>query len=144
MIVDVKLENFYNLESFKNILDKYRDFKSFHRELKINSLLGKKSQFEIEEINPPIICGLESNESCTYKTFSLKDSAFSINSIYFVVEESLNVLKISINIEILKTLNGELLRNIINLVDFRLVVLQSYNNVEIIGFQACSRTSSAA
>ena len=63
MIVDVKLENFHNLECFKNILEKYRDYKSFYRELKINSLLGNKSQFDIDDINPPLICGFEDDTS---------------------------------------------------------------------------------
>ena len=36
MKVDVKLDNLHNLECFRNILEKYRDYKSFYRELKIN------------------------------------------------------------------------------------------------------------
>lgn len=53
MIVKVKLENSYNLESLGTLLSKYRDFKSIYREIKINSLLNKKSLLEIDEINPP-------------------------------------------------------------------------------------------
>ena len=42
MIVDVKLENFHNLECFRNILEKYRDYKAFYRELKMLSYVGFK------------------------------------------------------------------------------------------------------
>ncbi len=101
MIVDVKLENFHNLECFKNILEKYRDYKSFYRELKINSLLGNKSQFDIDDINPPLICGFEDDTS-SFRIFSLKDSAFSVNSMSFVVDKDINVTKIKLDIKILK------------------------------------------
>jgi hypothetical protein len=40
MIVDVKLENFHNLECFRSILEKYRDYKSFYRDHVINHGIG--------------------------------------------------------------------------------------------------------
>lgn len=142
MIVDVKLENSHNLECFKNILEKYRDYKSFHRELKINSLLGNKSQFDITDINPPLICGLDTMSSDEY-SFRLKDSAFTINSMSFVVNKDLNVIKITLDINILETTpNGKILLNLLkvgHLIDFRVVILHYYDYYEINGFQACNR-----
>lgn len=146
MIVDVKLENFHNLECFKNILEKYRDYKSFCRELKINSLLGNKSQFDITDINPSLICGLDTTSSDEY-SFRLKDSAFSINSMSFVVDKDLNVIKITLDINVLETPNGKILLNLLeigHIIDFRVVILHYYDYYEINGFQACSRSKLAA
>ncbi len=146
MIVDVKLENFHNLECFKNILEKYRDYKSFYREIKINSLLGNKSQFDITNMNPPLICGLDTVSSDEY-SFRLKDSTFSINSMSFVVDKDLNVIKINLDINILETPNGKILLNLLEIghtIDFRVVILHSYNYYEINGFQACSKSKLSA
>lgn len=146
MIVDVKLENFHNLECFKNILEKYRDYKSFYREIKINSLLGNKSQFDITDMNPPLICGLDTISSDEY-SFRLKDSTFSINSMSFVVDKDLNVIKINLDINILETPNGKILLNLLEIghtIDFRVVILHSYNYYEINGFQACSKSKLSA
>ena len=134
MIVDVKLENFHNLECFRNILEKYRDYKSFYRELKINSLLGNKSQFDIDDINPPLVCGFE-NDTSSFRVFSLKDSAFFVNSMSFVVDKDINVIKISLDIKILE---------IGHTIDFRVVILNYMDYYEITGFQACSKDKLAA
>jgi hypothetical protein len=146
MIVDVKLNDFHNLECFRSILEKYRDYKSFYRELKINSLLGNKSQFDIEEINPPIIGGFE-DDQLSFGSFRLKDSAFSIKSMSFVVDKDLNVIKISLDIDILETPNGKLLLDLLNIghtIDFRVVIIQYYDYYEITGFQACSKDKLAS
>ena len=143
MIVDVKLENYYNLESFKKILEKYRDYKSFYRELKINSLLGNKSQFDIEEIYPPIIGGFE-DSTVFQSTFRLKESAFSINSMSFIVDKDLKVINISLDIKLLETPNGKILKEIIELVEFRVSVVNYKNDFEILGFQACSKNKISA
>ena len=58
MITKVNLKEKYNLECFKYLLEKYRDYKSIHREIKINSILGKKCQFDITDIYPPLLCNL--------------------------------------------------------------------------------------
>ena len=140
MIVDVKLENSHNLESFKNILEKYRDYKSFHRELKINSLLGNKSQFDINDINPPLIGGFGNDSS---SLGNLKESSFSINSMSFIVDKDLNVIKITLDIRILETPNGKILLDLLKIghtIDFRVVIINYMDYYEIEGFQACSRS----
>ena len=142
MIVDVKLENYYNLESFRKILEKYRDYKSFYRELKINSLLGNKSQFDIEEIHPPIIGGFE-DSTVLPSTFRLKESAFSVNSMSFIVGKDLKVINIFLDINLLETPNGKILKELIELVEFRVSVVNYKNDFEILGFQACKSKISA-
>jgi hypothetical protein len=139
MIVDVKLENTFNLESFKKILEKYSNYKSFYRELKINSLLGKKSQFDIQDIKPVIFGGFE-DDKINATTFRIKESAFSISSISFVVDKYLNVNKISLDIEILQTTHGEILSKLINFVDFRPEVIYYKEYYEVIGFVACNNS----
>jgi hypothetical protein len=146
MIVDVKLENFHNLECFRNILEKYRDYKSFYRELKINSLLGNKSQFDIDDINPPLICGFEDDTS-SFRNFSLKDSAFSVNSMSFVVDKDINVTKITLDIKILETSKGKILLSILEIghsIDFRVVTFHYPDYYEITRFQVCTRTKLTA
>ena len=146
MVVDVKLENFHNLECFRNILEKYRDYKAFYRELKINSLLGNKSQFDIDDINPPLVCGFE-NDTSSFRVFSLKDSAFFVNSMSFVVDKDINVIKISLDIKILETPKGKILLDLLEIghtIDFRVVILNYMDYYEITGFQACSKDKLAA
>ena len=146
MVVDVKLENFHNLECFRNILEKYRDYKAFYRELKINSLLGNKSQFDIDDINPPLVCGFEDDTS-SFRVFSLMDSAFSVNSMSFVVDKDINVIKISLDIKILETPKGKMLLNILEIgysIDFRVVTFHYPDYYEITRFQVCSKDKLAA
>jgi hypothetical protein len=146
MIVDVKLENFHNLECFRSILEKYRDYKSFYRELKINSLLGNKSQFDITDINPPLICVFE-DDQVSFGTFRIKDSAFTINSMSFIVDKDINVIKINLDIKVLETPNGKILLDLLEIghtIDFRVVILNYIGYYEITGFQACSRTKLAS
>jgi len=143
MIVDVKMENFHNLECFRSILEKYRDYKSFYRELKINSLLGNKSQFDITDINPPLICGFEDDTS-SFRTFSLQDSAFNIDSMSFIVDKDLNVINISLDIKILETPKGKILLELIDIIDFRVVTLHYADYYEITRFQACSNLKLAS
>jgi hypothetical protein len=113
MITRVNLREKYNLESFKHLLEKYRDYKSIYREIKINSILGKKCQFDITEINPPLLCELGiSNENIS--TTNLKNVAFRINEISFIIDGDLEVIELILNIEILETPNGKLLESLIN------------------------------
>jgi hypothetical protein len=146
MEITVKLDEFLPLDDFKKLLEKYRDFRSCYRELKINSITGKKSQFEICELNPPIICGLEEQQLPTEEiNFRLKDSAFSIMSMLFIVDHNLYVTKINLQINILNTPCGKILLNLLEIghtVDFRVVKLNFSDIQEITGFQACTKSKS--
>lgn len=146
MKVDVKLDNLHNLECFRKILEKYRDFKSFYRELKINSVLGNKSQFDINDINPPLIGGFEADNS-SFASLSLEDWSFSVNSISFIVDSDLNVIEISLDINTLETTNGQLLHNLIEFehdIDFRVKIMSHSNYYEVTGFQVCSDSKLSA
>lgn len=134
MTVKVTIDEILHLDCFKSLLQKYRDFTSCYREIKINSIVGKKSHFEISELNPPIVCGFETPEKSNYNIFRLKDSCFAIKSIDMVVNDKLVVLEINLYIKVLDTDNGKLLREIIDQVDFRLFTMT--NPKEVYGFYA--------
>lgn len=119
MIVKVKLENSYNLESLGTLLSKYRDFKSIYREIKINSLLNKKSLLEIDEINPPILSGFKSESNNNgFWVQDIKNSSFAIKSMNIILDINLEILEINIEISILETPNGINLSKVIDTVEF--------------------------
>jgi hypothetical protein len=113
MITKVNLRKKYNLKCFKYLLEKYRDYKSIYREIRINSILGKKCQFDITEINPPLLCELGICDE-NISTTNLKNVAFRINEISFIIDNNLEVNELILNIEILETPNGKLLKSLIN------------------------------
>lgn len=137
MTVKVTIDEIPHLDCFKSLLQKYRDFTSCYREIKINSITGKKSQLEISEMNPPIICGFESQEQSNYNIFRVKDSCFTINSIKLIVNSELEVLDVILEINVLETDNGKLLNDIIERVQFKAYNLRFNNRIsEIYGFYA--------
>jgi hypothetical protein len=139
MKVKVNLVESLPLDCFKGLLQKYRDFISCYRELKINSITGKKSQFEITELNPPIICGFEKEENYSFGVFPISRSCFTITSIDMVVNDSLDVVDIYLEINILNTERGKLLSEILEDVEFRTCKSYKYEKVhEVYGFYATS------
>jgi hypothetical protein len=139
MTVKVTIDEVLNLDCFKSLLQRYRDFTSCYREIKINSITGKKSQLEISEMNPPIICGFETQEHCNYNIFRVKDSCFTINSIKLIVNSKLEVVDVFLEINVLDTDNGKLLNDIIEQVQFKTYNLISINKItEVYGFYASS------
>ncbi len=142
MIVKVKLENSYNLESLGTLLSKYRDFKSIYREIKINSLLNKKSLLEIDEINPPILGGFKSESNNNgFWIQDIKNSSFAIKSMNIILDSNLEIFEINLEISILETPNGINLSKIIDIVEFRPLVslvseYQKESIWEISGFYA--------
>jgi hypothetical protein len=139
MTTKVILDEFINLDSFKSLLGKYQDFKSCYRELKINSITGKKSKFEISELNPPMICGFEKKENYSYNVFHVSQSCFTINSIDMVVNDKLQVIDIHLKIKILDTESGKLLSEVLEDVEFRTWNTYKDGEVyEVYGFYAIS------
>jgi hypothetical protein len=135
MIVEVNLEKSLSFDSFESLLNKYKDYKSFFREIKINSLIDKGSQFCIEDIYPPLICGLDP-EHKNSQVFRLLDSCFRVKSMNFIIKSNLLVDKISLDIEILDTPHGKLLKDMIDLVIFKLEYIHTHDEINIIGFYA--------
>ena len=138
MITNVNLKKRYNLECFKHLLEKYSDYKSIYREIKINSILGKKCQFEITDIVPPLLCnlGTDNHSSNTLLTTNLKNIAFKINEMTLIVNSDLEVENIMIDIKILETPNGKILENLIDLVVINPVIMKSTSEYFIVGFYA--------
>lgn len=138
MITNVNLKEKYNLECFKHLLEKYRDYKSIYREIKINSILGKKCQFDITDIYPPLLCnlGTDNHSSNVLITTDLKSVAFKINEITLIINSDLEVENIMVDIEILETLNGKILESLIELAVINPVVMQSIDEYFIVGFYA--------
>lgn len=50
----VSLNEKLSIESFKPLLEKYRDYVSIMRDIKLTCLLGQRVQFDVENINPPL------------------------------------------------------------------------------------------
>jgi len=138
MITNVNLKERYNLECFKHLLEKYSDYKSIYREIKINSILGKKCQFEITDIVPPLLCnlGTDNHSSNTLLTTNLKNIAFKINEMTLIVNSDLEVEDIMIDIKILETPNGKILENLIDSVIINPVIMKSPSEYFIVGFYA--------
>ena len=65
-------------------------------------------------------------------------SAFSVNSMSFVVDKDINVTKITLDIKILETPKGKILLELLDIIDFRVITLHYADYYEITGFQACS------
>jgi hypothetical protein len=145
MTVKVTLDEVIHLDCFKSLLEKYRDFTSCYREIKINSITGKKSQFEISQMNPPIICGFENQETSNYNIFRLKESCFTINSIDLIVNNKLEILDINLKIKIMDTDNGKILETIIDQVEFRVFRISRSDELkEVSGFYACNNIKLSA
>ena len=78
-----------NIQNFKSLLEKYKDYDSCIRDIKISTLLGEKCLFEIEDINPQILCDLSDG---TGTLTSLSTSAISINKLSFKIDTDLSIL----------------------------------------------------
>lgn len=143
--VQVSLHDDIHLDCFKFLFRKYKAFQSCYREIKINSINGKKSEFEISEINPPIICGFEYWSNLSYGNMRIKDSCFIINRLEMVVSDKLIILNINLKIKILDTEKGKLLQEILDQVEFKVIPLyKSDKIVEISGFYVTSSLKQSA
>ena len=99
-----------NIESFKILLKRYRDYQSCIRDIKINTVLGQKCLFEIEDINPPIWCDFSQNSMT-----SILDSAVSIKKISFKIDDNMNVTSLTLTYDVLATRMGKLINELINI-----------------------------
>lgn len=97
------------LEAFKSMLDRYQDYKSCIREIKINTLLGKKCQYDVTSIDPPLFCDFSPNGLT-----SLHDSAISVNNMSFVIGEDLTIISLKIDFKILETKIGNIIGELLS------------------------------
>ena len=107
------ITNINNISDYDPLLSKYSNYKSFLRDIKLNTFFNKKSQLTIDEIKPPIICGFKEKVSNS-GYFDLKNSVIIIRYISIIIDKNLLTEKTIVKFEILDTPNGDFLKNIIN------------------------------
>lgn len=105
--LDLKIQN------LKKLLSRYRDYKQIERELKINALLGVKSQLEITEMDSYLYCSSDYNEIVKSRG-SLTNVSFIVKGIIITFDEYLNIIEMLLDIKIPNTQYGKVLTNIIN------------------------------
>ena len=91
------------------MLERYKDYDSCIRDIKISTLLGEKCLFEIEDINPPILCDFSDGSDTL---ISLTTSAVSINKLSFKINTDLSVLELKVDYKILNTKMGKLVNEL--------------------------------
>lgn len=129
-------EEINNIQNFKSLLERYKDYDSCIRDIKISTLLGDKCLFEIEEINPPLICDF-SNGSDTL--VSLSTSAIIINKLSFKINTDLTILEFKLEYNILETKMGKLVTELQSL-GIKLDILPKSikmglnNQLQVVGF----------
>ncbi len=99
-----------NIQNFQSLLQKWKDYKSCLRDIKISTVLGQKCLYEIEDINPPLLCDF-SNNNLT----STNQSAISISKLCFKINTDLTILELKIDYKVLDTKMGKLIFELQNL-----------------------------
>lgn len=94
-----------NIQNFKNLLNRYKDYDACIRDIKITTLLGEKCLFEVESIVPPIIC--EFSDNPVYKV-SLYEIPIKINKLSFKIDTDLTIFELKVEYEILDNKMGKL------------------------------------
>ena len=125
-----------NIQNFKSLLEKYKDYDSCIRDIKISTLLGEKCLFEIEDINPQILCDFSDG---TGTLTSIATSAISINKLSFKIDTDLSILELKADYKILETKMGKLVTELQILgikLDVRPKILKKGldNSLQIVGF----------
>ena len=125
-----------NIQNFKSLLEKYKDYDSCIRDIKISTLLGEKCLFEIEDINPQILCDLSDG---TGTLTSLSTSAISINKLSFKIDTDLSILELKADYKILETKMGKLVTELQSLgikldVVPKILKIGLDNSLQIVGF----------
>lgn len=133
-----------NIQNFKSLLEKYKDYDSCIRDIKISTLLGEKCLFEIEDINPQILCDLSDG---TGTLTSLSTSAISINKLSFKIDTDLSILELKVDYKILETKMGKLVTEL-QILGIKLDVVPTIlkmgldNSVQIVGFYIDNESTS--
>ena len=125
-----------NIQNFKSLLEKYKDYDYCIRDIKISTLLGEKCLFEIEDINPQILCDLSDG---TGTLTSLSTSAISINKLSFKIDTDLSILELKADYKILETKMGKLVTELQSLgikldVVPKILKMGLDNSLQIVGF----------
>lgn len=84
----VKLSKVYKIDSLKILLSKYSSFKQCLRDIKIAALIGQRSKYNIEDINPPIL-------------ITIDDTKVHITSLSIIIEVDQTISEIKIGFDII-------------------------------------------
>jgi len=118
-----------HIREFEKMLDIYSSYKGCLRTLKLNSILGKKSKFTIEEMNPRMTIDLNNSNGNSILTSSdyQTSSVFTIKNLSFIISDDLYVDEIELKYDII---NKELLNRVIeNSNDIKISLKVSYNGL---------------
>jgi hypothetical protein len=104
---EIKL-NGETLSKFEKVLSRHKEWTSFKREIRLNTLLGdKRIQFDIDDISEYGFLGDDEVDiSLTRTCFVLKSMSFILNGD--------KIDKLEIKWRVLNTQNGEVLKNLID------------------------------
>jgi len=119
-----------HIENFKTLLEKYKDFKSCLRDIKISTVLGQKCLFEIEDINPPLLCDFSNRDM-----IDISQSAISIKKLSFKIDDNMNIISLTLNYEFLQTKMGKLAQELINNGIEIKILAKSHHTSQIIPWQ---------
>lgn len=101
-----------NIQNFKNLLNRYKDYDACIRDIKITTLLGEKCLFEVESIVPPIICEFSDNPDVHFPPTGYKVSLYEIpikiNKLSFKIDTDLTIFELKVEYEILDNKMGKL------------------------------------
>lgn len=131
MKYEVKLQSdIQKLTCFEYIFNKYQGYQSCIREIRINTILGKKCEFLIDKINPPLLCNyIESIDEILNLERNI-NKLILINSISFIIDDNLNINKLYLEFDYIEDDIQKLLTN--NIIEI-LPKVTNYKN-QIIGF----------
>jgi len=96
-----------NIQNFQSVLEKWKDYKSCIRDIKINTVLGQKCLYEIEDTNFPLLCDFSNNHDNLW-IMNLSQTAISISKMSFKIDTDLTILELKIDYKVLDTKMGKL------------------------------------
>jgi len=127
------------IENFRTLLEKYKDYKSCIRDIKISTVLGQKCLFEIEDIDPPLVCYF-SDKFVVWEDILLNQSAILISKISFKIDTDLSIIELNITYKILDTKMGKLIFELQNL-EIPIPIKPKVINSQVVGFYIDSEST---
>ncbi len=97
----VKLSKVYKIDSLKTLLSKYSSFKQCLRDIKIAALIGQRSQYNIEDINPPILITIDDSNIIFHSNIEMTYAKAHITSLSIIIEVDQTISEIKIGFDII-------------------------------------------
>lgn len=132
-----------NLLNFEHLLSRWKEFKICLRDIKINSILGQKCLYEVEDLPTPLICDFSNNNSV-----SLNDASITISKLSFKIDTDLTILELKLTYRVLDTKMGKLVSELQNLgipltISPKLSKFGTNQSVQVVGFYINNETVSS-